>query len=183
MAGHSRWAQIKHAKSAEDKRRGVRFSKLLAAITAAAGQDPSAEFNPRLRSAIEAAKAEGVSNENINRAISRAVSQKGEGGEEFLFEVYGPGGVGVLVRGATHNRNRTVAELKHLVSEYGAKWAEEGGVRWAFREARGKGGKTWQPNYTQHVSGETLQSLRALLAALRAHPDVEEVVSAAATQE
>jgi YebC/PmpR family DNA-binding regulatory protein len=134
MSGHSKWATIKHKKAATDARRGKIFTKLIREITIAArigGADP--ESNPRLRTAILAAKAENMPNENIERAIQRGTGQlEGETLEEVTFEGYGPGGVGMLVQVVTANRNRVVSDIRHLMSKHGGNMAENGAVGWMF---------------------------------------------------
>ncbi len=135
MSGHSKWATIKHKKAVQDARRGRLFTRLLREITIAArlgGGDP--EGNPRLRTAIAAAKAANVPQENIIRAIKRGTGELQDGGvlEEVMLEGYGPGGAAVLVLSATDNRNRTVAEIRHLFSRYGGNLAEQGSVAWLF---------------------------------------------------
>jgi len=133
MSGHSKWATIKHKKAATDARRGKAFTKLIREITIAArvGADPNS--NPRLRTAIAAAKAENMPNENVTRAIQRGSGQlEGEQYEEVFFEGYGPGGVGMLVQVATTNRNRVVSEIRHLMSRHGGNMGEAGSVGWMF---------------------------------------------------
>ncbi len=134
MSGHSKWATIKHKKAATDARRGMVFTKLIREITIAArvsGGDPIA--NPRLRTAIAAAKNENMPNDDIERAIQRGTGQlEGEQFEEVYFEGYGPGGVGMLVQVVTTNRNRAVSEIRHLMSRHGGNLAEAGAVGWMF---------------------------------------------------
>ncbi len=135
MSGHSKWATIKHKKAAADARRGKAFTKIIREISIAArigGPDP--DSNPRLRSAIQAAKAENMPNENVERAIQRGAGQlEGEHYEEVTFEGYGPGGVGMLVQVVTTNRNRVVSDIRHLMSKHGGNMAETGAVGWMFQ--------------------------------------------------
>jgi YebC/PmpR family DNA-binding regulatory protein len=134
MSGHSKWATIKHKKAATDARRGRIFTRLIREITIAArtgGGDP--DKNPRLRTAIQAAKSENMPSENIERAILRGTGQlEGEQYEEVMFEGYGPGGVGMLVKAVTSNRNRCVGEVRHIFSKHGGNMAEAGAVSWQF---------------------------------------------------
>lgn len=136
MSGHSKWAQIKHKKGAADARRGRLFSRLIKEITVSArlgGGDPDA--NPRLRTAIAAAKAENMPSDNIERAIDRGTGQlPGMTLEEAVFEGYGPGGVAVLLETATDNRTRTVNELRHLFSKWSGNLGESGCVAWMFNK-------------------------------------------------
>jgi YebC/PmpR family DNA-binding regulatory protein len=134
MSGHSKWATIKHKKAATDAKRGRIFTKLIREITIAArvgGGD--AMSNPRLRTAIAAAKNENMPNENIERAVLRGTGQlEGEQYEEVNFEGYGPGGVGMLMQVVTANRNRVVSEIRHVMSRHGGNLAEAGAVGWMF---------------------------------------------------
>lgn len=134
MSGHSKWATIKHKKAATDAKRGKAFTKIIRELSIAArsgGADPAT--NPRLRTAIAAAKNENMPNDNIERAIARgAGTMEGEQLEEVTYEGYGPGGVGMLVQVVTSNRNRSAGELRHLFSKNGGNMAETGAVGWMF---------------------------------------------------
>jgi YebC/PmpR family DNA-binding regulatory protein len=134
MSGHSKWATIKHKKAATDAKRGRAFTKVIREITIAArvgGADP--DSNPRLRTAVAAAKNENMPNENIERAIQRGTGQlEGEQYEEVNFEGYGPGGVGMIVQLVTTNRNRVVSEIRHMMARHGGNLAETGAVGWMF---------------------------------------------------
>jgi len=134
MSGHSKWATIKHKKAATDAKRGRIFTRLIREITIASrisGGDPNS--NPRLRTAILAAKNENMPNDNIERAILRGTGQlEGEQFEEVTFEGYGPGGVGILIQVVTTNRNRAVGEMRHLMGKNGGNLAEAGAVGWMF---------------------------------------------------
>ncbi len=134
MSGHSKWATIKHKKGAADAKRGKLFSKLIKEITVAArlgGGDPAG--NPRLRTVLEKAKAANMPNDNIIRAIKRGTGElEGVSYDEISFEGYGPGGVAVLVETLTDNRNRTVAELRHIFTKMGGNLGEAGCVSWMF---------------------------------------------------
>ncbi|HUP05324.1 MAG TPA: YebC/PmpR family DNA-binding transcriptional regulator [Bryobacteraceae bacterium] len=133
MSGHSKWATIKHKKAALDAKRGKSFTRIIKEIQIAArnGGDPDA--NPRLRTAILAAKAVSMPSDNIKKAVMRGTGEL-EGGqiEEVMFEGYGPGGAAVLVNVATDNRNRTVADIRHVFSKNGGNMAEQGAVAWMF---------------------------------------------------
>jgi YebC/PmpR family DNA-binding regulatory protein len=134
MSGHSKWATIKRKKGAKDAARGKVFSKLIKEITIAArhgGGDPAG--NPRLRTAIEAAKAENMPGTNIDRAVKRGTGElEGVTYEEITYEGYGPGGIAVLVEAATDNRVRTVGEIRHVFAKGGGNMAEAGAVSWMF---------------------------------------------------
>src|SRR5271169_2792319 len=134
MSGHSKWATIKHKKGATDAKRGRVFTRIIREISIAArigGGDPNS--NPRLRTAILAAKGANMPNDNVERAILRGTGQlEGEQYEEVTFEGYGPGGVGMLVQVVTSNRNRVVSEMRHLMHKNGGSLAEAGSVAWQF---------------------------------------------------
>jgi len=135
MAGHSHWAQIKRKKAAQDAKRGQLFTKLIREIVIAVrtGGSGDPDMNPRLRAAIQAARAANMPKENIERAIKKALGQEeGTQYEEAVFEGYGPGGVAILLTAITDNRRRTVSEIRHLFSKYGGSLAEPGAVSWIF---------------------------------------------------
>ncbi|MEW5762284.1 MAG: YebC/PmpR family DNA-binding transcriptional regulator [Bacillota bacterium] len=138
MAGHSKWAQIKRRKAKVDAQKGKVFTRLAREIIIAAregGGDPDA--NPRLKAAIQRAKEANIPNENIARAIQKGTGELGGGNYEIVhYEGYGPGGVAILVRTLTDNRNRTAAEIRHLFSKHGGNLGEAGCVAWMF-EPRG----------------------------------------------
>lgn len=170
MAGHSKWKQIQHQKEIADQKRGQLFSKLLNTITIAAKQDSNPEFNPRLRAAIDKAKQNNVPQENIERAIKRA-KEKADSLEELTIEAYGPGGTAILAEAVTDNRNRTIAEIKKILSENGGKWAEAGSVRWAFSVESG----SRIPKFKQQISPEDKIKLDALVKILENHDDIQKV--------
>ncbi|MFO7259829.1 MAG: YebC/PmpR family DNA-binding transcriptional regulator [bacterium] len=134
MAGHSKWAQIKRKKAANDAKRGQMFTKLIREITVAAregGGDP--DFNPRLRLAVETAKAANMPAENIERAIKRGTGElEGVNYEAVTYEGYGPGGVALYIETLTDNANRTVAEVRHILSKHGGSLGQAGSVAWQF---------------------------------------------------
>jgi len=133
MSGHSKWATIKHKKAALDAKRGKSFTRIIKEINIAARNGGDPDSNPRLRSAILAAKAASMPADNIKKAIMRGTGEL-EGGqiEEVMFEGYGPGGAAVLVNVATDNRNRTVSEIRHMFSKNGGNMGEQGSVAWMF---------------------------------------------------
>ncbi len=136
MSGHSKWASIKHKKAATDAKRGRMFTRLIREISIAArmsGGDP--DSNPRLRTAISAAKAENMPADNIKRAVKKGTGElPGVVFEEASFEGYGPGGVALMLEVTTDNRNRTVAEIRHLLSKHGGSMGENGCVSWMFNK-------------------------------------------------
>ncbi len=174
MSGHSHWAGIKHQKEATDKKRAKVFSKLLMLITAATKEEPNPDFNPRLRTAVEKAKAANVPAANIERAIKRA-SEAGKAIEELIFEAYGPGGVALLIEATSDNRNRTVQEIKKILNDFGGKWAEAGSVRWAFEIA--KNGEGWEAKFEQPLNEVDRRKLDGLIEALESNDDVQRVTA------
>ncbi len=130
MAGHSKWANIKHKKGREDAKRGKIFTKLIKEITVAArmgGGDPSA--NPRLRTAIAAAKSENMPKDNLERAIKKGTGElEGVDYEEIVYEGYGPGGAAVIVEVLTDNKNRAIAEVRHIFTKWGGNIGPNGYV-------------------------------------------------------
>ena len=134
MAGHSKWAKVKHFKGALDAKRGKIFSKLSKEITIAAklaGGDPG--MNPRLRTIIADAKANNMPRENIERAIRRGTGEEpGVSYEEIMYEGYGPGGVAILIQTLTDNKNRTVGEIRHMLGKHNGNLAAENSVAWMF---------------------------------------------------
>ncbi len=133
MAGHSKWANIQHRKGRQDAKRGKEFTKAAKEIIIAAknGGDPAA--NSRLRAAIAAAKSINLPKDRIETAIRKGTGQEAGGDlTEVMYEGYGPGGVAVIVEAATDNRNRTVAEVRHLMSKHGGSMGEAGCVGWMF---------------------------------------------------
>ncbi len=136
MAGHSKWANIKHKKARSDERRGKEFTKVAKDITIAAktggGADP--ESNPRLKLAIQKAKGINMPNENITRAIKRGTGEiQGDVLEEIVYEGYAPAGVAVMLDITTDNRNRTAPDIRHLFSKHNGNLGENGCVSWMFR--------------------------------------------------
>ena len=135
MSGHSKWSSIKHKKGAADAKRGKVFTKLIKEITVAARMggsgDPAA--NPRLRTAIAAAKTENMPKENIERAIKKGTGElEGVSYEESNYEGYGPGGAAVLIESLTDNKNRAVADIRHIFAKCGGNMGENGCVSWMF---------------------------------------------------
>jgi YebC/PmpR family DNA-binding regulatory protein len=134
MSGHSKWSTIKHKKGAADAKRGKVFTKLIKEITVAArmgGGDPNA--NPRLRTAIQAAKSENMPKDNLERAIKKGTGDlDGVNYEEIIYEGYGPGGAAIFLESLTDNKNRAVADIRHIFNKYGGNLGENGCVGWMF---------------------------------------------------
>ena len=134
MSGHSKWSSIKHRKAAVDAKRGKLFSKLIKEITVAArtaGADT--QVNPRLRSAVIVAKSKNVPNDTIDKAILRGTGElDGVDYEEIVYEGYGPGGVAIMIDVLTDNKNRAIADVRHILSKHGGNMGEPGSVSWLF---------------------------------------------------
>ena len=177
MSGHNKWSQLRHTKGAVDQKRGAVFSKLLVAISAAAKGGVNPDFNPRLRAAIQKAKDNQVPAENIARAILRA-AEAGEHLEELLLEAYGPGGIAILIEATTDNRNRTVHEIKHLLSEHNGKWAESGSVTWAFAHTA----DGYTAKFPQDISDADRIVLDAIISALEERDDVQNIYTNVSSQ-
>lgn len=178
MAGHSKWAQIKHRKSATDAKKGKLFSKLAKLITIAAknppiGRGPDPKINSKLAATIQEAKAQNMPNENIERAIKSAAEKDAVELKEVVYEAYGPGGSALIITAVTDNGNRTTNEIKHLLSEHEAKLSEQGSVIWAFTKQE----KEYTPNFPMELSKNNEKQLDALLEALNNHDDIQEVYS------
>ena len=144
MAGHSKWANIKHRKAAQDAKRGKMFTKLIRELVIAARQGgPLPEDNPRLRAAVDKALGANMTRDTIDRAIARgAGTNDADNMEEITYEGYGPGGVAILVEAMTDNRNRTVAEVRHAFTKRGGNLGTDGSVAYLFER---KGQITFAP--------------------------------------
>jgi len=136
MSGHSKWSKVKYQKAVKDPKRAKAFSKLTALITVAAKNGGNIDSNSKLKMAVDKAKEFGMPKENIERAISRGSGELDDGKklDEIFCEAYGPGGSALLIQAITDNKNRTLAELRHLLLGHGAKMADTGSVLWMFKE-------------------------------------------------
>jgi YebC/PmpR family DNA-binding regulatory protein len=173
MSGHSKWAQIKRKKEITDQKRGQIFSKLLKAVSLAAREDANPAYNPHLKAAVQRAEEFNVPQENIERAIKKSSESKGL--ENLLIEAYGPKGAALLIEAQTDNRNRTVAEIKKVLSDHKAKWADPGSVIWAFE----KTADGYHPKFPQNVSREAADKIVKLMEALDDQDDVSEIYTSA----
>ena len=173
MSGHNKWSQIKNQKGVADKKRGAAFGKILKAISVAARTEPNPAANPRLRSLLEKAKETAVPKENIERAIAKTTGD--DALEDLTIEAYGPGGIAIIIRAITDSRNRTVSEMKHLLSKNGGKFAEQGSVLWAFDGD--------MPKFPQKLSPEETAAAQALIDILEENDDAQSVVTNLASGE
>ena len=166
MSGHSKWSSIKHKKAIADKKRGQVFSKFLNTISVAARDGTDPQFNSRLKSAIEQAKKNNVPQGNIERAIKKA---SGKETEEMVIEAYGPGGVAMIIKASADNHNRTISEIKHVLSSHNSKIAEPGSVLWSFNGDK--------PKFTQEINEKDRSKLNKLLEELENRSDVQKVIT------
>lgn len=172
MAGHNKWTQIKRQKAVVDSKKSKVFSKYakIIAIAARKGDDPAT--NPDLRAAVEKARSENMPKENIERAISKGSGKDGGAQlESARYEAYGPGGTAVIIDTITDSRNRTTAEIKHILSEHNGKFAEQGSVLWAFDFSGGKPA----PKVTVELSPEDKEALEKLVDVLSGNEDVQDI--------
>ena len=171
MSGHNKWSQIKTKKMATDAKKGKMFGKL-ARLVALESKKARGNINaPGLRTVIEKAKSINMPNENIERAVKKgAGSDAGEMGE-VLYEGYGPGGVAIIIEGLTDNKNRTSAEIKHLLSKHGVSLAAQGAASWAFEKTP----EGFIPKTFVELSKEDRESLEKLFEELEDNDDVQEV--------
>jgi len=182
MSGHSHAKTIKHQKNLTDQKRGQIFSKMARVISIAAKEGgPNPETNTKLKVAIEQAKGFNLPKENIERAIRQATGGGGEEAnlEEVIFEAYGPGGIAVIIEGITDNKNRTLGEIKQILSQHGAKLVGEGGVRWMFeRKTTETGSPEWVPKQGEiEVASQDKEACEKLFEALDENDAVQEIYS------
>ncbi len=172
MSGHSKWKTIKHKKEAADQKRSKVFGRVLRVVSLAAKNGANPKHNPALRTAIEKARKENVPQENINRAINRATEQGSL--EELVLEVYGPGGCALIIKALTDNKNRTIPEVKKILSDTDGRLADIGSVQWSFNHAPEED-EEWAPKFFAEISARDKEKTRLLVTALEEHSDVEAV--------
>ncbi|HHH14111.1 MAG TPA: YebC/PmpR family DNA-binding transcriptional regulator [candidate division WWE3 bacterium] len=171
MAGHSKWDNIKYKKQAEDAKRGKLFTKLANAITTAVKQgggvtDPSA--NPSLRLAIEKAKAANMPKDRIQRAIDRALGKGGADLMEVTYECYGPGGVALMIKCATDNKNRLATQVRTVLNKYNLSLGEKGSAAYIFKGS--------EPSFKVPLDSSLKESLNKLVEDLNALEDVQQII-------
>jgi len=156
MSGHSHFSSIKHKKALEDEKRGKIFSKMARMISVAAKEGTDPTSNSKLRQALEEARSFNMPKSNIEKAIKRGTGMlEGEKLEEINYEAFGPGGIAIIIEAITDNKNRTLAEIKHILQKYNGKLAESGSVKWLFER---KGVITVNPDdQTQMIKKEDLE--------------------------
>jgi YebC/PmpR family DNA-binding regulatory protein len=173
MSGHNKWANIKRRKESVDAKKAKAFSRHIKTIIVAAQADTNPETNVTLRSAIARARTNNVPLSTIERTLVK--SQATERLEEVQYEAYGPEGVAIIIKTITNNSNRTVAELRKILSDGGAKIAAPGSVLWSFQVSNDKAGPDWEPKFPQAISTSSQEILANLLTVLEGHEDVQAI--------
>ena len=173
MSGHSKWSTIKHKKALTDAKKSKVFSKISSLITIAARRGSDPDKNPSLRAVIEKAREVNLPKENIERAIKRGTGEiAGAQIEEVTYGAFGPGGTAILITAMTDNKNRALAEIKKILQEHNAKFAEINSIQWMFRRE----GADWIPNSPIKIEDENIKKeLAALYEALDDNQDVNEI--------
>lgn len=171
MSGHNKWSKIKHKKAATDAQKSKVFSKYAHLITLESRNAKGNVDSPALKSVIEKAKKENMPADNIARAVAKGTGEGGVSLEAVTYEAYGPGGSALIIDGVTDNKNRTAAEIKHLLSKQGLQLAEPGSAAWAFE----KEGTEWVAKTTVPLSPEDEEKLEKLIELIMDHDDVQEV--------
>lgn len=174
MSGHSKWSKVKHQKATSDARKGQVFSKLSKLITVAAKKGSTVDMNPDLKYVIGKAKEANMPMDKIEKAI-----QKGAGGgqeenlEEVLYELFGPGGTAILVECVTDNKNRTLNELKNILSKQEAKIGTPGSAAWAFEKSTET--RKWKPKHQVEIPESDKKKLKKLIESIEESEDVQMV--------
>ncbi len=171
MSGHNKWSKIKHKKAATDAQKSKVFGKLarlIAVESKLAGGDNS---SPSLRAAIEKAKKENMPSSNIDRAVKKGAGNDMAQMEAVLYEAYGPGGCALIIEGLTDNKNRTSAEIKHILSKNGLALAAQGSASWAFE----KTGEVWEPKTMAPINEEDKEKLGRVMDEFEENDDIQEV--------
>ncbi|HEX8591332.1 MAG TPA: YebC/PmpR family DNA-binding transcriptional regulator [Candidatus Paceibacterota bacterium] len=175
MAGHSKWAQIKRQKGVTDAARSRTFSKFARLITIESKKTGGQVTAPSLAAVIARAKAVNMPKDNIERAVAKGASKEANDLEQVVYEFYGPSGAAVIVNALTDNKNRTTAEIKHMLSKNGYELGTPGSAVWAF--SKGGGGSLTPNEPLMDVSGDDEERLGNLLELLDEHEDVQDVVT------
>ena len=176
MSGHNKWSKIKHKKAATDAAKSKIFGKVARLISVESKKANGDVSAPGLRAAIDKAREVNMPNDNIDRAIAKGTSADSAVLESVVYEMYGPSGVAVLIDLLTDNRNRTAAEIRHLLSKIGYELATPGSAAWAFT----KTADGYEANTTVDITDEDGEKLEKLMEALDEHDDVQDVYTNAA---
>ncbi|MCK5060183.1 MAG: YebC/PmpR family DNA-binding transcriptional regulator [Candidatus Pacebacteria bacterium] len=171
MAGHSKWKQIKHKKAVTDAKKSQTFSKIIRLLTVEAKKVAGDINSPNLRRAIERARAENMPNDNIERAIKKALEAGGEKMEPVIYETYGPGSCAIIIEGLTSNRNKAAAEIRHILSKQELELSASGSATWAFEKKDG----VWEPKNTVPLSEKEAEKLSQIIDELEENDEVQDV--------
>ena len=171
MSGHNKWSKIKHKKAASDAKKSKIYSKLVKLIHTESKIANGDVNSPGLRAVIEKAKGENMPKDTIDRAVKKGASSDTAAMERVVYEAYGPGGCALVITGLTDNKNRTAAEIKHLLSKNGLSLAAPGSASWAFQ----KEGADWVPNQMTSISCEDGEKLERIIDDIEDNDDVQEV--------
>ena len=171
MSGHNKWSKIKRKKEVSDSQKSKVFSRLVKFIQTESRKVNGDVNAPGLRSAIEKAKKENMPSDNIERAIKKGAGGEGSNLESIIYEAYGPGGVAVIIETLTDSRNRTFAEIKHILSKNNSSIAQVNAVKWAFE----KDDSGWIPKVPTEISEEDSQKLEKLIEELKENEDVQDI--------
>ena len=171
MSGHSKWAQIKRQKGAEDSKKSKLFGKLGSLIATEARKSNGDANSPGLRMLIEKAKKENMPKDTIERAVKKGAGGEVETMESLTYEGYGPGGCALIIEAFTGNRNKAAQEIKHILSKNGGSLAAQGAAAWAFTKTE----EGWEPNQTMPLSDEDGAVLSIIIEALEASDEVQDV--------
>lgn len=171
MSGHNKWSKIKHKKAATDTKKSKLFSVLVKTIALESKNASGDKNHPKLKAVIDRAKAVNMPNENIERAILKGTSKDSANLESVIYEAYGPNGIAIIADGITDNKNRTTAEIKHLLSKNGGNLAVPGSTLWAFS----KNADGWQANNLIPLKEEDQPAVEKIIAALIDHDDIDNI--------
>ncbi|MCY4577113.1 MAG: YebC/PmpR family DNA-binding transcriptional regulator [Candidatus Kaiserbacteria bacterium] len=173
MAGHNKWSKIKHKKAGTDAQKSKVFGRLAKVLTVESKNCGGDRGSPALKSAIEQAKAANMPAQNINRAIERGVGGNAESLETITYEMYGPGGCALLINALTDNKNRTAAEIRHIITKNGYTVGTPGSAAWIFTKQEGR----IVPSTTVSLSEADAKKLDALVAELDEQEDTQEILT------
>lgn len=171
MAGHNKWSKIKHKKAGTDAQKSKVFGKMAKLLTTESKRCGGNRNDPGLKTAIERAKTVNMPSQNIDRAIERGSTQDADSMQNITYEMYGPGGCAVLIHTLTDNRNRTTAEIRHIITKNGFTIGEQGSASWIFVKQDG----TTTPTTTVNLSDEDTRNLEKLLNELNEQEDTQEI--------
>jgi len=177
MSGHNKWSKIKHKKAATDAAKSKIFGKMARLIAVESKKANGDTSSAGLRAAMDAARAANMPKDNIDRAVAKGTSAETAALESVVYEMYGPAGVAILIDILTDNRNRTAAEMRHMLSKLGYELATPGSAAWAFTKLN-EGG--YEPHTIVDITEEDGEKLEKLIDALDDHDDVQEVYTNAA---